>query len=93
MADEFDEVQVTYLVRGGSDVDAEMLIMERAGRVPLIGEGVYLSFGDGERAFRVADVWTILPKRTPLTHGVYVFVEEIPVRETPLLSWMQGYFD
>lgn len=93
MTNVFDEFQVTYLVRGGSDVEKEMLTLENARSVPQIGEGVYLSFGHGERAFRIVDVWTVLPKRTPLTHGVYAFVEEVAISETPLGSWGQGYFD
>ncbi|WP_186316673.1 hypothetical protein [Microbacterium sp. BH-3-3-3] len=92
MTNVFDKFQVTYLLRGGSDVDEEMLTLENAPSVPQIGEGVFLSFGDGEKAFRIVDVWTIIPKRTPLTPGVYAFVEEVAISETPLVSWGQGYF-
>ncbi len=93
MANVFDGFQVTYLVHGGSDVEAEMLTVENAPSVPQIGEGILLSFGGGERAYRIVDVWTILPKCTPLVHGVHAFVQEVSFSETPLRSWGQGYFD
>lgn len=92
MANVFEGYQVIYLVKDGSDWGTESLTMENALHPPQIGEGIVLSLGDGERAFRIVDVWTVLPKRGALTHGVYAFIEEVPFTATPLQSWGQGYY-
>lgn len=92
MANVFDGYQVTYLLSGGGDWDREALTIENALNVPQIGEGVVLSLGGAERAFRIADVWTILTKRGGLDHGIYAFIEEVSFAGTPLQSWGQGYY-
>lgn len=92
MANVFDRYQVTYLVRGGSDWDRDALVVENAMNVPQIGEGVVLSLGEGERAFRIVDVWTVLPKRGALEYGVYAFIEPVAFSETPLQSWGPDYY-
>lgn len=95
MANVFERYQVTYLVKGGSDWDKESLTLENASNQPQIGEGIVLSLADdkGERAFRIVDVWTVVPKRGGLEYGVYAFIEEVPFDETPLPSWGQGHYN
>lgn len=92
MANVLDNYQVTYLERGGTDWDTQSLALDNAPNVPQIGEGVVLSFGAGEKAYRIVDVWTVIPKHGGLEYGVYAFLEEVPFAQTPLPSWGQGYY-